>query len=135
MERAPRSPWGMGAATASWRLTVSSPRSSLPIGSSRLTGATTGARGGARWPSCFGGESGLSEDKELTMDFSETPKVRTVRAVVREFVEQELLPIEATIRHDGFEAHLPLLREKREKARQTGLFAAHLPEAVGGAGL
>jgi len=69
------------------------------------------------------------------MDFSETPKVRTVRAVVREFVEQELLPIEATIRHDGFEAHLPLLREKREKARQTGLWAAHLPEAVGGAGL
>ena len=69
------------------------------------------------------------------MDFSETPKVRTVRAVVREFVEQELLPIEATIRHDGFEAHLPLLLEKREKARQTGLFAAHLPEAVGGAGL
>ena len=69
------------------------------------------------------------------MDFSETQKVKTVRKLVREFVGEELLPIEATIRHDGFEAHLPLLRDKRERARQTGLFAAHLPEAVGGAGL
>ncbi len=69
------------------------------------------------------------------MDFSETPKVASVRGLVREFMEKEVLPLEPALRKDGFVALLPRLREAREKARQTGLFAAHVPEAYGGAGL
>jgi acyl-CoA dehydrogenase len=69
------------------------------------------------------------------MDFSDSPRVATVRSTIRRFVEQELLPLEPALAHDGFPALLPALREKREKARQTGLWAAHLPEKHGGAGL
>lgn len=58
-----------------------------------------------------------------------------MRALVREFMEKEVLPLEPALRKDGFVALLPRLREAREKARQTGLFAAHVPEAYGGAGL
>ena len=69
------------------------------------------------------------------MDFSETPKVKAIRGIVREFMRAEVLPLESALLHDGFVALLPVLREKREKARQTGLFAAHIPEEYGGAGL
>jgi alkylation response protein AidB-like acyl-CoA dehydrogenase len=69
------------------------------------------------------------------LDFSETEKVRAVRAAVREFVEREALPLEPALLRDGFKALLPVLKEKRERARQTGLWAAHVPEQYGGAGL
>lgn len=69
------------------------------------------------------------------MDFSESAKVRTIRQVVRDFMEAEVFPLEQAFLHDGFVAILPVLKEKRERARQTGLFAAHVPEAYGGAGL
>ena len=69
------------------------------------------------------------------MDFAESQKVRTIRGVVREFVEAEAFPLESALLHGGFTALLPVLKEKRERARQTGLFAAHIPEEHGGAGL
>ena len=69
------------------------------------------------------------------MDFSESDKVREVRTLVREFVEREALPLEAALLRDGFPALLPVLKLKRERARQTGLWAAHVPERFGGAGL
>ena len=69
------------------------------------------------------------------MDFSESPRVATVRSTVRQFVEKELIPLEPRLARDGFVALLPTLKEKREKAKQTGLFTAHLSQAHGGAGL
>jgi len=69
------------------------------------------------------------------MDFSETERARAVRGVVREFLEKEAFPLEPALLRDGFEALLPVLKEKRERARQTGLWAAHVPEHYGGAGL
>ncbi len=69
------------------------------------------------------------------MDFSESPKVLEIRALIRDFVEREAIPLEQPLARDGFVALLPVLREKREKARQTGLWAAHVPERFGGAGL
>ena len=69
------------------------------------------------------------------MDFSESPKVQAIRSLVREFVEKEILPLEAGLRHGGFSALMPALEEARKKARATGLFSAHVPEAYGGAGL
>jgi alkylation response protein AidB-like acyl-CoA dehydrogenase len=69
------------------------------------------------------------------VDFSESQKVTTIRGVVREFMAAEVVPLEPALRHDGFVALLPRLAEVRARARQTGLFAAHIPEAYGGAGL
>ena len=69
------------------------------------------------------------------MDFSESDRVREVRQIAREFMKKEIYPLEAKLRHDGFAAVLPQLREKRAKAKETGLWAAHLPEEWGGAGL
>ena len=69
------------------------------------------------------------------MDFSESPKVKAVRGIVRDFMEKEVYPLEPALRQQGFKALLPVLKEKRERARETGLWAAHLPEEFGGAGL
>jgi acyl-CoA dehydrogenase len=69
------------------------------------------------------------------MDFSETERVRAFRGVVREFMKREVLPLEPTFRMKGFAAVLPQLRAVRQKAKETGLFAAHLPPELGGAGL
>jgi acyl-CoA dehydrogenase len=69
------------------------------------------------------------------MDFSESPKVRALRGLVREFVEAEILPLEVGLRHGGLSALFEKLETTRERARATGLFAAHVPEAYGGAGL
>ncbi len=69
------------------------------------------------------------------MDFSESQRVKAIRGVVREFMEKEVHPLEPGLRHDGFAATLPRLERARAKARETGLWAAFVPEAYGGAGL
>ncbi len=69
------------------------------------------------------------------MDFSDPPKVKAVRGILREFMEKEVYPVEPRLRREGFKALVPLLAEKRQRAKQTGLWAAHLPEKFGGAGL
>ncbi len=69
------------------------------------------------------------------MDFTDSPKVAAVRGIARKFVEAELFPLEPALRREGFEAMLPALRRVRERARETGLWAAFVPEAHGGAGL
>jgi len=69
------------------------------------------------------------------MDFSPSPRVETIVDTVRRFVKKEVLPIEPELRRKGFAAMLPVLQEKRQRARETGLWAAHVPEEHGGAGL
>jgi alkylation response protein AidB-like acyl-CoA dehydrogenase len=69
------------------------------------------------------------------LDFSESPKVREIRGLVREFMQKEVYPLEPLLRGKGFVALLPTLKKVRERARQTGLWAAHVPEEYGGAGL
>src|SRR5580692_8308824 len=71
----------------------------------------------------------------MPMDFSESPRVATVRATVREFIEKEVLPLEPEMAKKGFVGLLPVLKEKRERAKATGLWAAHLSKDHGGAGL
>jgi acyl-CoA dehydrogenase len=65
---------------------------------------------------------GLTEEQKLIVD--------TTRA----FVENELYPHEAEVERSG---HLPmeLIRELQKKAMDAGLYAANMPEEVGGAGL
>ena len=69
------------------------------------------------------------------MDFSISDRVVSMRKLVRDFMQKEVYPLEPSLRSKSFRELLPVLREKRERARQTGLFAAHMPEAVGGGGL
>jgi alkylation response protein AidB-like acyl-CoA dehydrogenase len=69
------------------------------------------------------------------MDFSESPKVKTIRSVVRAFMEKEVYPLEPGLRNQGFSAMAPKLARAREKAKETGLWAAFVPEAHGGGGL
>lgn len=69
------------------------------------------------------------------MDFSESPKVKEICGLVREFMQKEVYPLEPLLRGQGFVAMLPTLKKTRERARQTGLWAAHVPKEYGGAGL
>ncbi|MBM4394550.1 MAG: acyl-CoA dehydrogenase family protein [Deltaproteobacteria bacterium] len=54
--------------------------------------------------------------------------MREMRKLVRGFVDEEVIPLEQGLRRDGFVAMLPRLLAARERAKQTGLFAAHVPE-------
>jgi alkylation response protein AidB-like acyl-CoA dehydrogenase len=69
------------------------------------------------------------------LDFSESERVRSLRAVAREFVAREVVPLEPALRRKTFAELLPELRRLRARARETGLFAAHVPREWGGAGL
>ncbi len=69
------------------------------------------------------------------MDFSESERVASFRGVIRDFVKKEVLPLEGSFLAGGFAAVEPRLRAARAKAKETGLFAAHMPPDYGGAGL
>jgi acyl-CoA dehydrogenase len=69
------------------------------------------------------------------MDFSVSERVRTFQKLVREFMRKEVHPLEPLFRSAGFAAVLPQLRGVREKAKETGLFSAHMPPEYGGAHL
>jgi len=69
------------------------------------------------------------------MDFTESPRVQSLRTLVREFMQREVYPLEPALAREGFAALLPRLSRVRELARGTGLWAAFVPERYGGAGL
>ena len=68
------------------------------------------------------------------MDFALSDEQRMIVETTRAFVETELYPHEAEIERTG---HLPmdLVKELQGKAMEAGLYAANMPEDVGGAGL
>jgi acyl-CoA dehydrogenase len=69
------------------------------------------------------------------MDFSESPAVASLRREARELVEREALPLEPDLLLKGFAHVLPALTQKRQAARKTRLWTAHLPKDHGGPGL
>lgn len=54
---------------------------------------------------------------------------------IREFMRDEVYPLESRLLREGFGALLPTLREKRQLVKQQGLWAPHLPQEYGGLGL
>ena len=68
------------------------------------------------------------------MDFGLTEEQKMIVETTRAFVETELFPHELEVERSG---HLPLglIREIQKKAMAAGLYAANMPEEVGGAGL
>src|SRR3954449_4392531 len=68
------------------------------------------------------------------MDFSLTDEQRSIIGVTRSFVERELYPHEVEVERTG-KVRPDLAEEIAKKAIKAGLYAANLPEDVGGAGL
>lgn len=68
------------------------------------------------------------------MHFGLTDEQRMIVETTRAFVEAELYPHEAEVERTG---HLPMevIRDVQAKAMAAGLYAANMPEEVGGAGL
>jgi alkylation response protein AidB-like acyl-CoA dehydrogenase len=69
------------------------------------------------------------------MEFGIPAHVQSIVARAREFVEQELFPLEPAFLNGEFPDLLPVLAEKRARVKALGLWAPHLPVAVGGMGL
>ena len=68
------------------------------------------------------------------MDFGLTDEQRSIVEVTRAFVERELYPHEEEVERTGV-LRPELAAEIRRKALAAGLYAANMPEDVGGAGL
>lgn len=68
------------------------------------------------------------------MDFNLTEEQRMIVDTTRAFVEKELYPHEAEVERTG-ELRRDLYEELKAKAIEAGLYAANMPEEVGGAGL
>ena len=68
------------------------------------------------------------------MQFGLTEEQEMIVSTTRSFVENELYPYEAEIERTGH-LDMDVVREIQAKAMETGLYAANMPEEVGGAGL
>lgn len=64
-----------------------------------------------------------------------TPEFSMVLDTIREFVEQEIVPLERPFLDHGFNAILPQLNALRQKARGLGLWLPQIPREYGGMGL
>jgi acyl-CoA dehydrogenase len=69
------------------------------------------------------------------MDFSVPERVTTLRGLAREFLDHEVAPVELEISAHGWNGIDQRMAPVRERARETGIFAPHMPEELGGAGL
>jgi len=68
------------------------------------------------------------------MDFAYSDEQRMLVDTVRSFVAKELTPHEAEVERDNA-VRPELIAEIREKAKAAGLYAANMPEDLGGGGL
>ncbi|KPP80973.1 MAG: acyl-CoA dehydrogenase [Rhodobacteraceae bacterium HLUCCO07] len=68
------------------------------------------------------------------MRFDLSDEQRMIVETTRGFVENELYPHEAEVERSGH-LRMELIREVQAKAIEAGLYAANMPEEVGGAGL
>mgnify|MGYP001002317968 FL=1 len=68
------------------------------------------------------------------MDFGLTEEQQMIVDTTRSFVENELYPYEAEVERTGH-LRMDLIKEIQKKAIEAGLYAANMPEEVGGAGL
>ncbi len=69
------------------------------------------------------------------MDFSVSERTQTAIEMIREFLVEEVLPLEFRFLQAPFAELVPALEEKRQKVRQMGLWAPQHPAALGGMGL
>ncbi len=68
------------------------------------------------------------------MEYDDTERAREFAARTRQFVEEEVIPVEREVLGTGPVSE-GQVAELREAARERGLYAPHLPEEYGGQGL
>ena len=71
----------------------------------------------------------------MTISFDLPPHLAELRARVRRFVDDVVVPNEGKVLEEDKEKRRDTLRAIRGQAREQGLFVPHLPEDVGGLGL
>src|SRR3954447_12099216 len=69
------------------------------------------------------------------MDFATPEPIRDLVATVRRFVDEEVIPVERRVLERGFGAAGPEIARLRERVREMGLLAPHMPREWGGGGL
>lgn len=69
------------------------------------------------------------------MDFSIPDSTQKILDLIREYVTEELFPLEAQSAERTFAEMLPILHEKRVKVRQRGFWQPQIPSEYGGMGL
>ncbi|MEW6531526.1 MAG: acyl-CoA dehydrogenase family protein [Thermodesulfobacteriota bacterium] len=69
------------------------------------------------------------------MDFTVSEKAQTIVEMINEFVEKEIIPLEADFSKRSFVDLLPVLQEKRRMVKQMELWAPNHPKEYGGMGL
>jgi len=69
------------------------------------------------------------------MDFEKPEKIKIITDMMDEFVDKELIPIEAEFLHKDFKTMLPVLEEKRKMVKKMELWAPNHPKEYGGMGL
>jgi alkylation response protein AidB-like acyl-CoA dehydrogenase len=69
------------------------------------------------------------------MGFDVSPEVKMILDTKREFVREEIIPLERYFLNHQFDTLMPLLDEKRQKAKSLGLWLPQIPLAYGGMGL
>lgn len=68
------------------------------------------------------------------MDFSIDENLQHTLDRIREFVREEVFPLESEFMRKPFRALLPALNEKRDRVKAMGLWAPSIPKEYGGAG-
>lgn len=69
------------------------------------------------------------------MDFTVPKHVQDIVARVRQFVDDEVVPVEAQVIKEQREVTMGEVQELRRKAKAAGLWAPTMPKALGGMGL
>jgi len=69
------------------------------------------------------------------MDFQLNEEVETMLAMIGEFVDKELVPMEPAFLRKPFRALLPEIEKKRSMVKQMGLWAPGFAQELGGMGL
>jgi alkylation response protein AidB-like acyl-CoA dehydrogenase len=64
-----------------------------------------------------------------------TPRLKEIIPQIREFVKEELYPLEAAFLNQSFRSLESVLQQKRNQVKTAGLWAPHLSEKEGGLGL
>jgi acyl-CoA dehydrogenase len=64
-----------------------------------------------------------------------SPEVQMILRTVKDFVQEEIVPLERLFLHHDFDSLFPLLDEKRRLAQSIGLWLPQIPAEDGGMGL
>ena len=67
--------------------------------------------------------------------FTQSAELKMILNTIRDFMRAEIMPLERPFLAHDFDTLLPLLAEKRQKAKRLGLWLPQIPQEYGGMGL